>query len=285
MRVLLLPSCAVPFHRSIALGVCVVLTLTVLPACAASQGMMVGSEYAGAPAPMARAMDGAFAAGGAVAPAMVATADAPADRPQAEEAKPAMPPDPLDGGTADHKAPSGRLMIYRASLNILVAAVDSSVDQLVERVNVLGGFLDNRTDAQVTVRVPAQHFHALVKELSGYGQVTNQNIQAQDVTKQLFDLELRIETAERSRQRLLDILKLATKVDEILRIESEVRRLTQEIEQMKGEVRFLKDQLSFSTLTVAFFANAPAPTPYQARTRSRFEWINAIGIENVLNNF
>ena len=45
------------------------------------------------------------------------------------------------------------------------------------------------------------------------------------------------------------------------------------------------DATRSTTLSVAFFANAPAPTPYQARTRSRFEWINAVGIENVLNNF
>ena len=245
---------------------------------------MVASAYRADASPLGRPMDGVFAAGAVAAPTAVADAERESARTKAEEPSLSAPPDPLEGAS-ELKPSSERLMIYRASLNILVAAVDTSVDRLVERVNALGGFLDNRSDAQVTVRVPAQHFHALVKELAGYGLVTNQNIQAQDVTKQMFDLELRIETAERSRQRLLDILKQATKVDEILRIETEVRRLTQEIEQMKGEVRFLKDQLSFSTITVAFFANAPAPTPYQARTRSRFDWINAVGIENVLNNF
>lgn len=137
----------------------------------------------------------------------------------------------------------------------------------------------------VTLRVPAQQFHALVNELGSYGQVTQKNLSASDVTKSVFDIELRMETAEKSRQRLLDLLKGATKMEEILQIENEVRRLTTEIEAMKGELRFLKDQVAFSTLAVTFYSNAPPPNTGPTRTRSRFEWINQVGIENVLYNF
>ena len=59
-------------------------------------------------------------------------------------------------------------------------------------------------------------------------------------------------------------------MEDILKIEAEVRRLTDEIEGMKGELRNLGDQVAFSTLTVNFFADAPPPNPYPQRTRSRF---------------
>jgi hypothetical protein len=74
-------------------------------------------------------------------------------------------------------------------------------------------------------------------------------------------------------------------MEEILQIENEVRRLTTEIEAMKGELRFLKDQVAFSTLAVTFYSSAPPPNTGPTRTRSRFEWINQVGIENVLYNF
>ena len=184
-----------------------------------------------------------------------------------------------------------RLVIYKGALVVLVAGVEPAVEKLAARANELGGFVENQSgnsasnNATVTLRVPAEKFYALVTELGTYGQVTQKNVSASDVTKTVFDIELRLETAEKSRQRLLDLLKSATKMEEILQIENEVRRLTQEIEGMKGELRFLKDQVSFSTLAVTFYSNAPPPNQGPTRTRSRFDWINQVGVESVLYNF
>lgn len=184
-----------------------------------------------------------------------------------------------------------RLVIYKGALVVLVAGVEPAVEKLSARVNELGGYVENQSgnsasnNATVTMRVPAEKFYALVNELGSYGQVTQKNVSASDVTKTVFDIELRLETAEKSRQRLLDLLKSANKMEEILQIENEVRRLTSEIEGMKGELRFLKDQVSFSTLAVTFYSNAPPPNQGPTRTRSRFEWINQVGVESVLYNF
>lgn len=206
----------------------------------------------------------------------------PAD-PDAGQPKPA---ESSEGGT-----PAKRQVIYTGSVQVMVTNVVESADKLQARVEELGGFMLNRNgntssnNVTLTVRTPAEHFHKLVKELAAFGQIINEQLSANDVTKQMFDLALRLETAERSRQRLLDLLKSATKMDEILQIENQVRRLTDEIERMKGELRFLQDQVSLSTLTVSFFSNAPPPTPGPLRTRSRFEWINQVGVEQVLGGF
>lgn len=219
-----------------------------------------------------------------------------------EPSKPAEPPPPRAGEPVPgDKLPSDkppvessaakRLVIYKGSLVVLVAGVEPAVEKLSARVNELGGYVENQSgnsganNATLTMRVPAEKFYALVNELGGYGQVTQKNVSASDVTKTVFDIELRLETAEKSRQRLLDLLKVATKMEEILQIEGEVRRLTQEIEGMKGELRFLKDQVAFSTLAVTFYSNAPPPNQGPTRTRSRFEWINQVGVESVLYNF
>jgi hypothetical protein len=184
-----------------------------------------------------------------------------------------------------------RLVIYKGSVTVLVTNVEESTEKLAARAEALGGYVENQSsnsganNATVTMRVPAEKLHGLVEELGTYGQVTQKQLSASDVTKQVFDTELRLETAEKSRQRLLDLLKTATKMEEILQIENEVRRLTQEIESMKGELRFLKDQVAFSTLAVTFYSNAPPPNPGPSRTRSRFDWINQVGIEAVLYQF
>ncbi len=178
-----------------------------------------------------------------------------------------------------------RLVIYTGAVSSLVAQVEPALAAFVAKVNADGGYLQNRSGSSVTVRVPASQFFTTLQWLRQSGQVSDEQINAIDVTKQVFDIELRLKTADEARKRLLKLLESATKMDDILAIEAQLRRLTDEIEGMKGELRNLSDQIAFSTLTVNFYANAPAPNPYPQRTRSRFEWINQVGIENVMGSF
>lgn len=221
----------------------------------------------------------------------------PAPRPAGPPSPPPPPPAGAPVAVASDAAPAveapqkARLVIYKGSLTVMVTAVEEATEKLAARATALGGYVENQSgnsnanNATVTLRVPAEKFHALVDELGDYGQVTQKQLSASDVSKQVFDTELRLETAEKSRQRLLDLLRTATNMNDILQIEAQVRRLTEEIERMKGELRFLRDQVAFSTLAVTFYSNAPPPTPGPTRTRSRFEWINQVGIEQVLFNF
>lgn len=216
----------------------------------------------------------------AAAPRRMAQAP-PAPAPGAPQEGPTGDPAPV----ADDRTPSKRLMVYRGTYTVMVANVDESVKELMTRAEAFGGYLQSRADGTVTVRVPAERFFELTKELAGYGRIMNESLEALDVTKQYVDLSLRIETAEKSRARLIELLSQATKMEDILRIESELRRLTAEVETMRGELRLLSDQIAFSTLTVRFLLNAPPPSPYPVRKESRFPWVNRVGLERVLYEF
>jgi hypothetical protein len=178
-----------------------------------------------------------------------------------------------------------RLVIYTGSVSSLVAQVEPALAAFLAKVSASGGYLQNRSGGSVTVRVPASQFFTTLQWLRESGQVSDEQINAVDVTKQVFDIELRLQTADEARKRLLKLLESASKIEDILAIETQLRRLTDEIEGMKGELRHLSDQIALSTLTVNFYANAPVPNPYPRRTRSRFEWINQVGIENVMESF
>ena len=214
-----------------------------------------------------------------------------------DDAKTAGPPPPPPPPTApaldpveappEHKPieAAKRLVIYTGSMALLVPSTDVAIVDFLRQVERTGGFLQARATTTVTVRVPAAQFFPTLDLLRKTGTVTDEKINAADVTKKVFDIELRLQTADESRKRLLKILESASRIEDILAIEAQVRRLTEEIELMKGELRTLGDQIAFSTLTVSFFANAPSPRPYPDRSRSRFEWINQVGVEQVLYGF
>jgi hypothetical protein len=220
-----------------------------------------------------------------------AYAMAPPAPPPPPEPKPVATVDkPLSATDAPPPSPGKRLMIYKGQATVLVPTVDVAAQKLIERVEALGGYVEGQNGdtasntTTVTMRVPAEHFFTVRKELGTYGQVLNDSVNAEDVTKAVFDLEIRLDNATQARARLIELLKNAQKMEDILAIETEVRRLTDEIESMKGQLRFYKDQIAFSTLTVSFYSNAPPPTT-NTRTYSRFDWINRVGPERVLNEF
>jgi hypothetical protein len=189
------------------------------------------------------------------------------------------------GEEAAPEAAPKRLMIYTGRFELLVANVKDAVSRFLKSVTDAGGYLQSREDSRVVCRVPASRFQEVVDALPSFGILIRESIQAQDATKKYYDLRLRIETAEKARDRLLALLERAEEVEDILRIEGEVRRLTEEIERLKGELKYLSEQIAFSTVEVNFRANAPEPRPVHRRVRSRFDWINRIGVEHVLEDF
>lgn len=218
----------------------------------------------------------------------------PADRDELKEMDSALDkgrPEASSGAEPAVAVPAARLMVYTGAATVLVPAVQEAQEKLTARIESLGGYVQSASGdtssntATVVYRVPVARFFEVKRELAQYGQVLTDTVDAEDVTKAVFDLEIRLDNATRSRERLMELLKQATKMEDILQIEAEVRRLTDEIEGLKGQLRFLKDRVAFSTLTVSLYSNAPPPVTGPRRTSSRFEWINQVGPERVLNDF
>ncbi|MEW6743827.1 MAG: DUF4349 domain-containing protein [Planctomycetota bacterium] len=175
-----------------------------------------------------------------------------------------------------------RKLVHTAELAIEVPRIEESIQRYQDRVRELGGYLASRRDATVTCRVPAASFDLLMEELRQYGRVLSESLQARDVTEQHMDLAIRLENARKSRERLMALLDRATAVDDILKIEEQLRRLTEEIERTAGQLEYLESQIAFSTVTVTFKAVAAQS---QQRQRSYFDWVNMVGAEHVLDWF
>jgi hypothetical protein len=193
----------------------------------------------------------------------------------------AAEPRDVDGANAPAE---GRQMIYRASLGIEVARVEEAIERFLATVRGFGGHLSQRVDGTVTVRVPATHFEQTLAAARSHGRVLQQNLQASDVTKEYLDLELRIANTRKARERLLALMEKADKVEDLLKIEEQLRRLTTELEQMEGELKWLADQVALSTVEVGFQAVAASSSP-RRRVANRFEWINQVGLEPMRRDF
>ncbi|HEX6811784.1 MAG TPA: DUF4349 domain-containing protein [Planctomycetota bacterium] len=192
--------------------------------------------------------------------------------------------EPANNPAATSK-PRERLLVHQGALRVEVARPEEAMASFRTQVSTWGGHLQTQTDQTLVVRVPVAHFEEAFAWVRAAGRVLSEVRQAEDVTEEFVDLGIRLDNARRARDRLLEVLQKADKVEDILKVEAELRRLTEEIERMEGRKKFLADQVAMSTLSATFQATSEPPARKGARGASRFAWINRIGAERVMGDF
>ena len=152
-----------------------------------------------------------------------------------------------------------REVIYKADMVVRVDDVEKAADQARDLVTEAGGFVGQQTstlegdrEVSITLRIPVGDFDAVLGDLAELGEVLEKQLDAQDVTDQVVDLEVRISRTEVSAQRLRELLAEADGVLNLLAIETELTNRETQIEQMKGQLQVLRDQVDMSTVTVSF---------------------------------
>ncbi len=188
-----------------------------------------------------------------------------------------------DDGGAD-RGDGERMRIYQGNMTVEVARREDAAAQFLSKVKDWGGYLATQQDDQYTLRLPTAHFEDAIAVLRGMGRVLRESRQANDVTDQFFDLGLRLENARKSRERLLVLLAKAEKVEDMLKIEEQLRRLTEEIERFEGQQKMLLDQVAMATIAVRFAVAAASLAQPDGR-KSRFLWIRSLGAERMQGGF
>ena len=209
------------------------------------------------------------------APASASLAgSAPADAADAAASDADLPDSPTEPVVAQIQ----RQVIYTGALTVLSPDPDGAVEAVRRVTREAGGYVDSIRGQRIAVRVPADRFESVMSDIAALGLVTDRQVDAADVTAELVDLDIRLDNLESLRGRMKGLLEKADKVEDALLIEKELARLTGEIESIKGRLRLLRDQVSLSTINVAF--NTPSGTASGIASRIRpFPWVLAVGAE------
>jgi hypothetical protein len=75
-------------------------------------------------------------------------------------------------------------------------------------------------------------------------------VSGEDVTAELIDVQARTKAKQVLEQRLLAIAATAGKVEDMLKVETELSRVRSEIEQLEGRSKYLQDRAKLSLIHV-----------------------------------
>lgn len=199
----------------------------------------------------------------------------------------AQAPKPPSGGSspasqAQQAAPHvADMLIYTASLSMAVYQVEPGLDA-VERIGrEVGGYLAQRSDVAITIRVPRARFDDALHRIEASGDVLHREVSAEDVTDQYVEIETRLRNARKMRDRLEELLARA-QVKEAIDIERELGRVTGEIESMEGKLKVLRDKIAYSTITVTFEPRGSGAVR-DMPLRLPFPWLSSLGLPRLLS--
>ena len=158
-----------------------------------------------------------------------------------------------------------RMIIYTAQLELKVDDVDSTMNEVRNMAESIGGFVsgasmakrDGRKTGVITIRVPQEDFHTTIMAIEELGEVESKDVRGKDVTEQYVDHKARLSNLQNQDQRLTEILAMCETVEEVLRVESELNRVRGEIERLTGQIQYLEARVDFAGITVLLSEGKP----------------------------
>lgn len=215
-----------------------------------------------------RALDSGSAGGGGAS--AVGSAPEPAGGTASGAADKA--PNGFDAAAVNAPGPS---VIRTADITVATKTVPAKADQARLIVTSVGGSVDgdDRTSgadasARMTLRVPPDQLGAVLARLSALGTEKSRHSSTNDVTTQVADVDSRVRSALAAIAQLRDLYGKATRVADIIAIESELSQRESDLESLQAQQRALSGQIAMATVTLDLVM--PSMPTQHARTQHGF---------------
>jgi Domain of unknown function (DUF4349)/Putative zinc-finger len=189
---------------------------------------------------------------------------------------------------------ANRKLIRNATIELEIVSFDDAVQKITAFANEERGYVattssdkqaNGKLRGEVVVKVLPENLDRFLQKIRGLGELKNQTLGTEDVTKAYFDTDARLKNARVMEQRLIEMLKTKTgKVSDLLQVEKELGRVREEIEKMQGELKYWDSQVQFATVTISLAEkDMEQPAAFLIKERSQLA-LYAPDVEKIYND-
>src|SRR5437870_9202686 len=156
---------------------------------------------------------------------------------------------------------ANRKLIRNATVDLEIVSFDDALQKITAFANEDRGYIattrsekqaNGKLKGQIVVKVLPENLDRFLQKLRGLGELKNQTLGTEDITKAYFDTDARLKNARVMEQRLVEMLKRKSDdINDLLQVEKELGRVREQIEQMQGELKFWDSQVQFATVTIS----------------------------------
>lgn len=155
-----------------------------------------------------------------------------------------------------------RAIIYEADLGVQVDDVEQATDDAVGAVEDLGGHLASRQsnyeddlETDLTLKVPPNDLESAIDVFVDLGEVFRHDLESEDVTEQMVDLQGRLDSAEASAERLREMLAGAESTADLVELEGTLAEREANVESLQGQLSTLSGQVEMATIDLRLTEN------------------------------
>jgi len=155
-------------------------------------------------------------------------------------------------------------LIRRANLTVQTTEFEKAVAALEELVIRLGGYYENAEvrsgsyynqnssrSGNYTIRIPAAAYDEFMTQVDGIGYLARKNESSEDVGERYYDIEARLKTQRTKQERLLELLKKAQSMEDIIALENALTDVEYHIEQYSSDLNRYDGLVSFATIHIS----------------------------------
>lgn len=158
---------------------------------------------------------------------------------------------------------TNRKMIYEADLVVRVGRPAVEADNAARITRSAGGVVfeqreEAEGDAHLVLKVPPARLDSVLAGLTGLGKQLSKRVGVSDVTAQAVDIDARLASARSSADRLRTLIAGAAKVEDLVRIESELAQRESTVESLAAQQRELNERVDLATVNLTLSRRAVA---------------------------
>lgn len=155
-----------------------------------------------------------------------------------------------------------RKLVRTTDLDIETQSYEDLDKVIREKVEAFGGYIESsfvqgRKEehsrvGDYVVRVPNQKLDAFLTEVGSQYNVISRNMRVDDITLQYSDTENRIKSLRAEQETLLNMLKKADKIEDIIAIQARLSDLRSELEDYESRKLLMDNRVDYSIVNIHF---------------------------------
>ncbi|HZK58215.1 MAG TPA: DUF4349 domain-containing protein, partial [Clostridia bacterium] len=180
-------------------------------------------------------------------------------------------------------------VITSVFISLETTEFDSAIENLGSIVSKSKGYVENSNissrgrinnkvfqHAQYTIRIPKGSVDTFTGEMDSIGNVVSQSTSKEDITKQYYDTESRLNLLKVKEERMTALLKKAERIEDIITIENQLSEIIHQKESMTKNILEMDDKVAYSIINMEISeveklrSDVTAKTTFAARISNAF---------------
>ena len=210
-------------------------------------------------------------------------------------------PGASEEGQEDLKAEK---LVFTGSLTVETTDFSATLARIRQSVTDLGGFIESEDEsddaygwymddyrkssstlrAYIHARIPSPGFYEFMDGIEGeQAKITNRSVNVQNISRQYSETATTIESYEIQEARLLEMMKEATRVSDMLEIENRLSEVQRSLKQYKNTLSGMDTDVAYSTVSISLrevgIYSRPEVTSFTEKIRNAFTdgWAGFVG--------